>query len=68
METTSEYAWHRSSYSGGSGDNCLEMGLGNPATTPVRDSKTPDGPTLRFRAAAWSAFVDALKASPDRAD
>ncbi|WP_329471366.1 DUF397 domain-containing protein [Streptomyces sp. NBC_01723] len=87
METTSEYAWHRSSYSGGSGgncleiarwrkstysggsgDNCLEMGLGNPTTTPVRDSKNPDGPTLRFQAAAWSAFVGALKASPVTTD
>ncbi|MFC7892360.1 DUF397 domain-containing protein [Streptomyces sp. NPDC057381] len=25
METTPEYDWHRSSYSGGSGGNCLEI-------------------------------------------
>ncbi|MEU6567718.1 DUF397 domain-containing protein [Streptomyces parvulus] len=68
MRSITEATWHKSSYSGGSGGNCLEIAVGNPATTPVRDSKTPDGPTLRFRAAAWSAFVDALKASPDRAD
>ncbi|GGL56682.1 toxin [Streptomyces anthocyanicus] len=25
METTPEYDWYKSSYSGGSGDNCLEV-------------------------------------------
>uniref|UniRef100_UPI00403FFB88 DUF397 domain-containing protein n=1 Tax=Streptomyces sp. TG1A-60 TaxID=3129111 RepID=UPI00403FFB88 len=28
---------------------------------PVRDSTTPHGPRLVFRAEAWSAFVDDLK-------
>ncbi|MGC9408221.1 DUF397 domain-containing protein [Streptomyces sp. DZ1-3] len=68
MRSTPEATWRKSSYSGGSGGDCLEVSVGNPTATPVRDSKNPDGPTLRFRAAAWSAFVDALKASPDRAD
>ncbi|MFC7881789.1 DUF397 domain-containing protein [Streptomyces sp. NPDC057376] len=60
METTPEYDWHRSSYSGGSGDNCLEAALGNTALVPVRDSKNPLGPKLLFRAEAWSAFVGSL--------
>ncbi|WP_405802391.1 DUF397 domain-containing protein [Streptomyces halstedii] len=29
----------------------------------VRDSKRPQGPVLVFRASAWSAFVNELKAN-----
>ncbi|MFF0461550.1 DUF397 domain-containing protein [Streptomyces mexicanus] len=53
--------WHKSSYSGGGGDNCLEVTHDFPALVPVRDSKNPDGPKLVFPAEAWSAFVSALK-------
>jgi hypothetical protein len=53
--------WHKSSYSGGSGGDCLEIADGHPSLTPVRDSKTPHGPKLVFRATAWSAFVENLK-------
>ncbi|WP_282087725.1 DUF397 domain-containing protein [Streptomyces tendae] len=60
METTPEYDWHKSSYSGGSGDNCLEVATGIPTVIPVRDSKNPHGPELSFRADAWTAFVESL--------
>ncbi|MFD5837395.1 DUF397 domain-containing protein [Streptomyces collinus] len=53
--------WHKSSYSGGSGGDCLEIADSHPGLTPVRDSKTPHGPKLVFRATAWSAFVENLK-------
>lgn len=53
--------WRKSSYSEGSGGNCLEVADGHPAVVPVRDSKTPLGPKLVFRAEAWSAFVEDLK-------
>jgi hypothetical protein len=53
--------WRKSTYSDGSGGNCLEVADGHPHTVPVRDSKTPLGPNLTFRAAAWTAFVDGLK-------
>ncbi|MFB7086835.1 DUF397 domain-containing protein [Streptomyces sp. NPDC056296] len=56
--------WHRSSYSGGSGGNCLEAAMNNPTIVPVRDSKNPHGPKLLFRADAWTVFVSDLKASP----
>ncbi|MEU3731263.1 DUF397 domain-containing protein [Streptomyces sp. NPDC033538] len=66
METTPEYDWYKSSYSGGSGDNCLEVAasIGSPTAIPVRDSKNPHGPRLRFHADAWSVFVDGIKAAP----
>ncbi|MDG9726044.1 MULTISPECIES: DUF397 domain-containing protein [unclassified Streptomyces] len=56
--------WYKSSYSGGSGGNCLEVAVGSPAAIPVRDSKDPHGPRLRFQADAWSVFVDGIKAAP----
>lgn len=53
--------WHKSSYSGGGGDDCLEVTHDFPTLIPVRDSKNPHGPKLVFRAEAWTAFVENLK-------
>ncbi|MEU5294901.1 DUF397 domain-containing protein [Streptomyces umbrinus] len=53
--------WRKSTYSGGSGADCLEVAPGHPTHVPVRDSKNPLGPKLKFRAKAWSAFVENLK-------
>lgn len=53
--------WRKSSYSGGDGGNCLEVSDDHPGIVPVRDSKTPDGPKLAFRTAAWAAFVGGVK-------
>ncbi|MBW1604402.1 DUF397 domain-containing protein [Streptomyces sp. JJ66] len=57
----SELHWHTSSYSGGSGGNCVEVADGAPGFVPVRDSKAPTGPVLTFPAAGWTAFVTALQ-------
>ncbi|MGW3723841.1 DUF397 domain-containing protein [Streptomyces sp. NPDC000851] len=54
-------SWYKSSYSGGTGDDCLEVAAGHPTLVPVRDSKNPHGPKLIFRASAWSAFVEAVR-------
>ncbi|MFE6285656.1 DUF397 domain-containing protein [Streptomyces sp. NPDC057877] len=53
--------WRKSSYSGGGGDNCLEVADGHPTLIAVRDSKNPHGPKLAFRTTAWRAFVANLK-------
>lgn len=53
--------WRKSSYTSGEGGNCVEVVDGLPGIVPVRDSKDPDGPAIVFRAAAWSAFVCAVK-------
>ncbi|MFG2294046.1 DUF397 domain-containing protein [Streptomyces sp. NPDC048603] len=65
MTSTPEYdlsaaIWHKSSYSGGSGGDCLEVADGHPGIVPVRDSKQPDGPHLTFRTSTWAAFVTSL--------
>ncbi|WP_455351059.1 DUF397 domain-containing protein [Streptomyces sp. SYSU K217416] len=53
--------WRKSSYSGGSGGDCVEVAGNLPHVVPVRDSKAQLGPALVFRAAAWSSFVGAVK-------
>jgi hypothetical protein len=64
MRSIPEETWRKSSYSGGSGGDCLEVAAGDAAVVPVRDSKNPHGPGLRFQAEAWSVFVDGIKAAP----
>ncbi|MFF7386008.1 DUF397 domain-containing protein [Streptomyces griseoluteus] len=54
--------WRKSTYSGGSAGDCLEVIDTHPTHIPVRDSKAPHGPTLGFRRPAWAAFVENLKA------
>ncbi|MGK4581963.1 DUF397 domain-containing protein [Kitasatospora sp. HPMI-4] len=54
--------WCKSSYSGGDNGNCLEYAPEFAAThgvVPVRDSKDPEGPHLRFSTEAWLAFTAA---------
>ncbi|WP_340562316.1 DUF397 domain-containing protein [Streptomyces sp. GSL17-111] len=54
--STTELTWVKSSYSGSSGDNCVEVAVGH-ETVHVRDSKdTPRGP-LTVSPDAWTAFT-----------
>ncbi|MEV0784100.1 DUF397 domain-containing protein [Streptomyces sp. NPDC050423] len=59
----STVTWRKSTYSNGSGGDCLEVAAGLPGLVPVRDSKRPDGPALIVHAGAWAPFVEAVKAS-----
>ncbi|WP_030745256.1 DUF397 domain-containing protein [Streptomyces sp. NRRL F-5135] len=52
--------WRKSSHSGPSNGDCLEVADGHP-TVPVRDSKNARGPVLVFHADGWSSFVSAVK-------
>lgn len=52
--------WFKSSYSGGSGTECVEVAdLG--ASVGVRDSKRPLGPHLSLHHAAWTGLVALLQ-------
>ncbi|WP_431981156.1 DUF397 domain-containing protein [Streptomyces qinglanensis] len=54
-------AWHKSSYSGQNGGDCLEVAVEHPGhALPVRDSKNPTGPTLRIPSPAWQSFITAV--------
>lgn len=52
--------WRKSSYSNGSGGNCIEVNDILPGQ--VRDSKDPNGPVLTFSPDAWLSFVAAVRA------
>ncbi|MFE6763018.1 DUF397 domain-containing protein [Streptomyces sp. NPDC057689] len=56
MKTTDDMNWFKSSYSGGDGDNCVEIALRS-TTVHVRDSKDTTLPSLSASAAAWSDFT-----------
>jgi hypothetical protein len=60
-----ELLWFKSSYSGGSGTECVEAAISIELTV-VRDSKCPEGPTLSFSRDAWSTFVTAVQLTDPR--
>lgn len=51
--------WFTSSYSNGSGGECVECAR-TVVGTLVRDSKQPEGPVLTVEAGAWRAFLDGM--------
>ncbi|MFI7086964.1 DUF397 domain-containing protein [Streptomyces anulatus] len=48
--------WFKSSYSGGSGTECVEV-ADLSATVGVRDSTRPEGPHISVGHTAWAGFV-----------
>ncbi|MEV3934232.1 DUF397 domain-containing protein [Streptomyces sp. NPDC049944] len=54
--STTELVWFKSSYSGGGGDNCVEIAFG-PEAVLVRDSKDMQMSALAISSHAWSAFM-----------
>ncbi|WP_328562382.1 DUF397 domain-containing protein [Streptomyces coelicoflavus] len=61
----SDALWRKSSYSNGSGGDCVEVAGGIPGVVPVRDSKVfrdgdGDGSVLLLTASAWAPFLTAL--------
>lgn len=50
--------WHKSSYSGASGGDCIEVTDNLPGIIGVRDSKDRQGPVLTFDPAAWKRFLE----------
>jgi hypothetical protein len=56
MSTTEDLNWLKSSYSGGEGDNCVEVAL-RPDAVHVRDSKDTGLRPFTVAPDAWSAFT-----------
>ena len=61
MDLTSA-RWRKSSYSGTTGGNCVEVAQNLPGAVAVRDSKDPDGPKLAFGPDEWLAFTAGVRA------
>lgn len=58
-----DVTWRKSSYSGGNGGNCVEVGTQPRARrVVVRDTKDRTGPVLVFTAPDWQRFTDQFKA------
>lgn len=52
-------SWEKSPFSGT--DSCVEVAFLEGGEVLVRDSKSPQGPVLRFNHAEWSAFLDGVR-------
>ncbi|MFJ4697674.1 MULTISPECIES: DUF397 domain-containing protein [unclassified Streptomyces] len=53
--------WIKSSYSGASGGDCVEIALGEPSV-PIRDSKrAEDGPVIEFGRPAFTVFLTGVR-------
>jgi hypothetical protein len=59
---TDHVTWRKSSYSGSSGGNCVEMARVATSAIAVRDSKDPQGPRLVFTPDDWREFVAGVRA------
>ena len=49
--------WIKSSYSGPTGGNCVEIAFLSGGDVAMRNSRHPDGPELVFTRAEWDAFL-----------
>ena len=49
--------WVKSSYSGPTGGNCVEVAFLADGDVAMRNSRDPDGPALIFTRAEWDAFL-----------
>jgi hypothetical protein len=58
--TGNDSRWRKSSYSGGEGGNCVEVGA-DAGDLVVRDSQDRHGLVLNFTASAWRRFADQVK-------
>jgi hypothetical protein len=56
--------WRKSSYSGGNGGGCVEVGAQPQAGgVLVRHTKDRQGPVLRFTPDTWKHFADWLRSA-----
>jgi hypothetical protein len=54
--------WRKSSYSGGNGGNCVEVGAQPQAgRVLVRDTRDRQGPELGFSLQTWRQFAERVK-------
>ncbi|MEV6984489.1 Scr1 family TA system antitoxin-like transcriptional regulator [Sphaerisporangium sp. NPDC051017] len=64
MEQNAEFTqatWKKSSHSGGSGGNCVEVAGLTGGRRAVRDSKDLTVPAMVVEAGAWAAFVEGVR-------
>ena len=57
MTDLTSAVWRKSSRSGSTSGNCVEVARNLPGVVAVRDSKNPDGPALVVDSVAWQGFA-----------
>ncbi|WP_406837439.1 DUF397 domain-containing protein [Streptomyces sp. AHU1] len=60
MASTPTHQWFKSTYSGGSGTECVECALTEDGAL-LRDSKNIHGAMITVHRPAWHAFIEALR-------
>ena len=53
--------WTKSSYSGPTGGNCVEVAFLTDGRVALRNSRQPDGPALVFTRPEWDAFLSGAR-------
>jgi hypothetical protein len=53
--------WAKSSHSGPTGGNCVEVARLDDGQVAVRNSRYPSGPALVFTALEWQSFICGAK-------
>ncbi|MFF0084528.1 DUF397 domain-containing protein [Streptomyces canus] len=64
MTKAPTHQWFKSSYSGGSGTECVEAAFVE-SRVLVRDSKAPECPYLVMSVGAWGSFLAGVRRSED---
>ncbi|MFI0417430.1 DUF397 domain-containing protein [Spongiactinospora sp. 9N601] len=53
--------WRKAHSSTANGEQCVEVAISLPGLVAIRDSKDPNGPTLRFTPTEWTTFLHRIK-------
>jgi hypothetical protein len=53
--------WRKSTRSGGTGGNCIEVARNLPGAVAIRDSKDPHGPKLIITPSTWQELTAAIQ-------
>jgi len=61
MDDLTRAIWRKSSYSGTTGGQCVEVARNLPGVIAVRDSKNPAGDVLAFTPDEWLAFLSGTR-------
>jgi len=62
-----DVTWRKSSYSGGNGGGCIEVGTrAGDARVLIRDTNDREGPVLAVGRDTWWQFAERVKADPSQ--
>ncbi|MDA8372475.1 MAG: DUF397 domain-containing protein [Nocardiopsaceae bacterium] len=63
MSEHKRWDWRKSSYSTGTGQECVEVAFSSHLGLSLRDSKNQSRDHLNFPSGEWSSFISLIKSS-----